>query len=93
MSAAFAAPAAHAAADVVVSIRELTKRYDELVAADGISLEVRRGEGFGSGIYFPMNNARARIEPVVGVLPPTCRQRPAPSSSTRRACGRCAGTS
>lgn len=47
MSAAFAAPAADAAGDAVISIRELTKRYGELVAVDGISLEVRRGEVFG----------------------------------------------
>ena len=47
MSAAFAAPAADAAGDAVISIRELTKRYGELVAVDGISFEVRRGEVFG----------------------------------------------
>jgi ABC-2 type transport system ATP-binding protein len=44
VSAAAAAPAAGAA---VISIRELTKRYGELVAVDGISLEVGRGEVFG----------------------------------------------
>ncbi len=47
MSAACAAPPAGAAGDVVISIRELTKRYGELVAVDGISFTVRRGEVFG----------------------------------------------
>ena len=47
MSAAFAAPAADAAGDAVISIRELAKRYGELVAVDGISFEVCRGEVFG----------------------------------------------
>ena len=35
MNAAFAAPAANAARDAVISIRELTKRYIELIAATG----------------------------------------------------------
>lgn len=47
MSAAFAALPADAGGDAVISIRELTKRYGELVAVDGISFEVRRGEVFG----------------------------------------------
>src|SRR3990172_3264510 len=34
-------------ADVVLAIEALTKRYGSLVAVDGISFEVRRGETFG----------------------------------------------
>jgi len=34
-------------ADVVLRARELTKRYGELTAVDGLSLEVRRGEILG----------------------------------------------
>src|SRR3990172_2522603 len=34
-------------ADVVLAIEALTKRYGSLVAVDGISFEVRRGESFG----------------------------------------------
>ena len=36
MSAALAAPAADAAGDAVISIRELTKRYGELVVVNGV---------------------------------------------------------
>ena len=36
MTAACAAPAADAAGDAVISIRELTKRYGELVAVTGV---------------------------------------------------------
>jgi hypothetical protein len=35
MSAAFAAPAADAPGDAVISIRELTKRFGELIAVTG----------------------------------------------------------
>ncbi len=42
-------PGAHtdAGSEAVLSIEGLTKRYGDLVAVDGISLEVRRGETFG----------------------------------------------
>ena len=38
---------ASAGADVVLAIDALTKRYGSLVAVDGISFQVRRGETFG----------------------------------------------
>jgi ABC-2 type transport system ATP-binding protein len=47
VSTASAAPAADAAGEPVISVRELTKRYGELVAVDGVSFDVRRGEVFG----------------------------------------------
>jgi ABC-2 type transport system ATP-binding protein len=46
VTAAAAAPGA-GVADAVISATGLTKRYGDLVAVDGISLEVRRGEVFG----------------------------------------------
>ncbi len=33
--------------DIVISVRDLRKSYDDLVAVDGISFDVRRGEIFG----------------------------------------------
>ena len=42
-----ATEAASPCADVVLAIEALTKRYGSLVAVDGISFEVRRGETFG----------------------------------------------
>ncbi len=41
------AAGAPGAADAVISATGLTKRYGDLVAVDGVSLEVRRGEIFG----------------------------------------------
>src|SRR3990170_1577462 len=38
---------ASAGADVVLGVDALTKRYGSLVAVDGISFQVRRGETFG----------------------------------------------
>src|SRR3989337_1794319 len=40
-------PPASPCEDVVLAIEALTKRYGSLVAVDGISFEVRRGETFG----------------------------------------------
>ena len=42
-----AAEPASPCADGVLAVEALTKRYGSLVAVDGISFEVRRGETFG----------------------------------------------
>ncbi len=42
-----AAPRTPTAAETVLSVEGLTKRYGRLVAVDGISFQVRRGETFG----------------------------------------------
>jgi ABC-2 type transport system ATP-binding protein len=46
-AAAAAAPAAGFAGEPVISVHGLTKHYGELIAVDGISFAVRRGEVFG----------------------------------------------
>jgi ABC-2 type transport system ATP-binding protein len=47
VSAATAAPSAEAAGDPVISVHQLSKRYGQITAVDGISFAVRRGEIFG----------------------------------------------
>ncbi len=68
MTAAAAAPA-EGGAGSVISAAGLTKRYGDLVAVDGLSLEVRRGEVFG--ILGPNGAGKTTtLEMVEGILPP-----------------------
>jgi ABC-2 type transport system ATP-binding protein len=69
VNAGCAAPATDVVGDAVISLRELTKRYGELVAVDGISFEVGRGEIFG--ILGPNGAGKTTtLEMVEGLTPP-----------------------
>ena len=56
--------------DLAIRCRGLVKRYDDVVAVDGLDLEVRRGECFG--LLGPNGAGKTTtLEVVEGLLPPT----------------------
>ncbi|MDX6276807.1 MAG: type transport system ATP-binding protein, partial [Nocardioidaceae bacterium] len=57
-------------AEAVVEIRDLTKRYDNVTAADKVSLTVRRGEVYG---FLGPNGAgkTTTLRMVLGLIRPT----------------------
>jgi ABC-2 type transport system ATP-binding protein len=67
-----------AASDVLVSLERMTRRYDDVVAAEDVSFEVRRGEMFG--LIGPDGAGKTTtLRVVLGLL--------APSAGAVRTCG------